>query len=364
MRIRNFSHLFYGSLVLALFAITSCQKEINIDLENPPPVPPEIQDSTLLIKSITLVWDVGSPDEDSVIEYYSYDTVNKKIILTWNDPSGEFPAGSSAELNYNGKGLLSHIAYKYSNGYTPDDEDKSAVDLIYDADNVLQKITVKLYGGKSETTLFQKTILPANKYQLDWTEPLAFFSSNDSARLQAIFDIDGKCIRRSLIYSYATILDNDGNPVSYTQIRNTDSSIFDANGSISKVITNSIDTFRHTNETIVSGEFISRESKGDQLYNQQQALLNGIANIPFLGDESGSLRTLAGILSSFSGDWEPLEYSKFPFQTARIYNWDTKQYDSFTAVSEFDNRSRLIKFKGFFADSYLIPMEYKISYYK
>src|SRR5687768_13545862 len=225
MVISYFKKLFFVSSVLAILVLISCQKEVDIDLDNPPPIPGDVKDSTLLIKSITLVYDVGSPDEDSVTEYYSYDTINKKIILTWNDPSGEFPAGSSAELNYNGKGLLSHIAYKYSNSYTPDDEDKSAVDLIYDEDKVLQKITVKLYGGKTATTLFQKTMLAAGKYQLDWDEPLFIFSANDSAQLQAVFDIDGKCIRRSHIYSYPTVVDN-GNPVSYTQIRNTDSLIF------------------------------------------------------------------------------------------------------------------------------------------
>ena len=129
------------------------------------------------------------------------------------------------------------------------------------------------------------------------------------------------------------------------------------------MILNKIDTAAKTNETKTTCEFITRESKGDQLYNQHQALLNGIANIPF-GEDLFAQHHIAGILSFFLGGLEPMEYSKFPYKTASVYNGLRNVYEETVGTSEFDTKSRLIKLRGFFRDADLIPYEWKITYYK
>lgn len=348
--IKSCFYIFFPVLIL----IASCQKEI--DPTDPDLIPDEVKDSTLLIKSIShkMFDEAGVPYEDSVTEYYSYDTLNKKIILTWLDNSGEFPVGTSTELNYNDKGLLAHIDYKYSSGYTPTADDRSAADLIYDADKVLQKITYKLYGGKTGVTMFSKTMLTSGGYQLNWSEPFFVFQGSDSAKVHAIFEADGRYVVSS--YSYST---------SSTQIINTDTVVYNADGSVTKIISNHIDTSSHIDETYTTCEFISRSSKGDELYNQRQLVLKGIANIPFLGYELfGSNGGFAGILSFFPGDVESLEYTRHPFQSAKILDWQTKQYVNVSGISEFDNKDRLTKFSGFTADFEPIPTEWKITYFK
>ena len=73
--------LFLFSLI-ACVLLTACQKDVDVDLDNPPPIPDEVEDSTLLVKSITMISDEG---KDTIVESYFYDTVNKKITLSWKD---------------------------------------------------------------------------------------------------------------------------------------------------------------------------------------------------------------------------------------------------------------------------------------
>ncbi|WP_276503711.1 hypothetical protein [Terrimonas pollutisoli] len=367
MRIRNFSHLFFASLVIAVFVLASCQKEVDIDLENPPPVPSEVQDSTLLIKSIkinSLDPVSGLPDGgDTIKEDYFYDTVNRKIIMTLDQvASSQYLTGAGVEHTYDANGLLTNVLYKYKNGYIPEGDDRISVRLSYDADKIIQKITLYYFNGNTRSTLFRKTLLSENKYRLDWGEPtiIAIGGARDTVSASAVFDKAGKCLTSEYSYSYNTVI--GGGEDAYTKIIYRDSLVYDANGSVTKVVENYIDTLNHENITFVACEFTARHTKGDQLFNMRQILLNGIANIPFGEDMFHG--SITGVLSFFPDGYEPLEYSKYPFQFAKVFNSQTNQYDNFTAISELDNKDRLIKFRGFLNDVELIPYQYEISYYK
>ena len=342
--------------------LASCQKEI--DLAATDPNIAGANDSTLLIKSITLVnYDIntGVAEGDSIIEHYSYDTVNRKVILSWENYSGDIPENLKEELSYNNQNLLSRIEYKYPAGYRPADNDYSAIEISYDAGNVLKKSVVNFANGSSEARTFNKKFLSSGNYQLEWLErPLT--TGSDKTKRSAIFDSKGKNIIRVTEFSYPRVVTGTGNDI-YTNIIITDSLSYDANGGLHKLFTNVIDTLSHTNENYISCEFISRLTKGGQLYNQRQALLNGIAAIPF-GEVDDWFRYSFGILNFFPEGIEPLEYSRYPFITARVYDYNTRIYKEFTASSEIDSKGRLLKFKGFFNDSDLIPQEYKIAYFK
>ncbi len=366
MVISSLKKLLFIFSLFAAFALISCQKEIDVDPDNPPPVPDEIKDSTLLIKNISLrSFDPSSglPDGDSIKEVYTYDTVNRKIIMTLDQAaSSQYFTGAGVEHTYDANGLLIDVLYKYENGFVPAGEDMVSVKLDYDAGKVLQKIAINYFSGDTKIVLLKKVLLSSGKYKLSWTEPLFISnsSSGDTANVHVIFDETGKLLKTEYSYSYSMI--TGGGIEAFTKIIHTDSSYYDVNGSISKVVLNYVDTLRHENETFTVCEFNSRHTKGDQLYNMKQVLLNGIANIPF--GEDLFRGSISGVLSYFQDGFEPMEYSMYPFQSARVYNSFTKQYDNFTAISEFDSKDRLVRFKGFLKDSELIPYQYEISYYK
>lgn len=356
MVISSLKKLFFVPAVLAILVLASCQKEI--DINDPDIIPEEVKDSTLLIKSITLLANRGLPDEDSVTEHYSYDTINKKIILTWYDRSGSWYAdGTSAELSYTNKGLLYHVAYKYPLGFTPWDYDYNTIDIVYDPENVLQKITVKYSNGSIESKLFTKAILSGGKYQLSWDESNS--GPDDIVLRRAVFDAAGKNIINATEHSFIAETSPAGDNI-FTNFITTDSLFYDASGNVSKIVRNEVDTLRHTTDSYIFYEFV-RQTKGDQLYNHRQTIMNGIANMPF-GDPDAPVEDAFGILS-FSLDYEYQQYAKYPIQTAKARMWDGS-YKDFTASSDFDNKNRLTKFVWFFHDYDLEPIEYRIRYYK
>jgi hypothetical protein len=360
----KFAKLLFSCCFTTFLGLLSCQKGVNpAELD---PIPEEVKDSTLLIKSISLRYfdpSSGLPVDDSIKEVYTYDTVNRKIILTVDQAASSlYVTGAGVEHTYNANGLLIDLVYKYENGFIPSDDEMVSVKLDYDAGKVLQKIAINYFSGDTKIVLLKKALLLSGKYQLSWTEPLLISkpSSGDTANVRATFDEGGNCLKSEFSYSYETIV--GAGEEAYTKIIMTDTMYYDAKGSVNKVVSTYVDTLLHENETFTACEFNSRESKGDQLYNMKQVLLNGIANIPFGHDlfRGGA----SGLLSYFQTGFEPMEYSLYPFQIAKVYNSQTKQYDSFMAVSEFDSKERLIKFKGFLNDFELIPYQYEITYYK
>ena len=355
MKYNNFRKLFFIPSLLAILVLASCQK--GIDPNNPDPViPDELKDSTLLIKSITSTWEKGTADEETLTEFYSYDTINKKITITWNDPSENYIAdGSTVKLSYNTKGLLTRAEYNYPAGYVPWEYDYNTIDLAYDAGNVLQNITVKYSNASIESIAFTKTTPIAGKYQLTWDQS-DLSTPGDKLIRRAVFDDKGKNIINVVDHSYL-VTDSNGDEI-FTNFIITDSITYDESGSVIKVFSNRKDTLNHTSEDYISADY-TRLTKGDQLYNQRQALLNGVANIPF-GDFDSPVSDAFGILS-FSLDYEFLQYSKYPIQTAKMHTWSDY---NFTASSEFDSKDRLTKFIGFFLDNTAKPQEYQITYFK
>ncbi len=349
--------------LFCIFVLASCQKEI--DPNAPDLIPDEVKDSTLLIKSIKLVTLdplSGLAYDDSIKEDYFYDTVNKKIILTIDHAAShaDYFSFVGIEHQYDGNGLLTNITHKYKDGFMLDDNILVSVKLDYDADKILRKIVASHFNGDIKTILFNKTLLLADKYQLEWDEPLFRGFGEDTANVRAIFDKEGKCLMSEYSYPYQRVV--GGGSDTYTQIIQKDTLIYDAAGNVSKIVVNRIDTASHEEESFVGCEFLSRHTRGDQLFNQQQVLLNGIANIPF--GEDLFRGSISGILSYFPNGYESKQYNKYPFREVKIYDRDTKQYKDFTGVSEFDSKDRLVKFTGFLNESELFPYVYQLKYYK
>jgi hypothetical protein len=345
--------LFFVPSLIAILALASCQKDV--DPGGPVlPIPDEVKDSTFLIKQLSFAYDIGSPTEDSIIETFFYDTVNKKIVITWDGPDDNYiPPGTDGELGYNAKGLLSHITYKYPGDYIPQVYDYKTIDITYDAQNVLQKIVVENGVGDFDSRTFTKTALPAGNYQLTWNE---IGYDEDSSFRRVEFDNDNKAIVNYTEYFYYP---SPGDPARYKTIL-IDSFAYDAGGSVTKVFKKVDDVDQNISLDFILYEYV-RQTKGDQLYNQRQVLMNGLANIPF-GDYDGIIEDAFGILS-FTLGYDYLQYSKYPVQTtkARLYDGSFKD---FISSSTFDSKNRLTKFTGFFHDYDLDPIEYRVKYYK
>jgi hypothetical protein len=358
MTYNNLPRLLFVSAIAAIFALTSCQREVNFT--DTLPVTEYVKDSTLLIKSITLVSDDALGVQDSITENYSYDSVNRKIRLTWHDPSGSdyYPDGTIADFSYNDKWLLSHVDYIYPAGYVADAFDYSTFDILYDAQKVLQKITTKYGDGSDETKTYTKTTLASGNYQLSWDESDPATPGYKSLR-RAVFNADGKNSINVFDRSFVAEISPAGDDV-FTNFITSDTLFYDASGSVSKIKRNEVDTLRHTDQTFLFYEFTGRQTRGDQLYNQRQGILNGIANMPF-GD-GDSPADAFGVLSIVL-DFEPLQYSIYPVQTTKIYNWNMTDF-TFNSSSEFDSKNRLVKFKGFFIDLGLTNRVFKIKYFK
>lgn len=357
----NFRKLLFIPCLVTILVLASCQK--NTDPNDPDTIPDEVKDSTLLIKSIVYVFDNG---QDSIVEHYSYDTVNRKILITWNDDFNNYVAdNTAAEFVYNNKGLLSHVGYKYPAGYTPISEDCNTIDIVYDAENVLQKITASLSDGSIEIVEFSKTALSSGNYQISWEETSSGLPGEKFPR-KAVFNADDKNIFN--IQERLSVIDTtpSGDYI-YTNIIDTDSLIYDASGNVSKIFTTYTNSSLQYTESYTSYEFLARQTKGDQLYNQRQVILNGIADMPFGNSDLGSFVSddALGLFSAIL-KYEYLQYSKYPIQTAKVYSMYDGTYKVFTAHSEFDNKNRLTKYIGFVDDygSDLESEEYRINYYK
>jgi hypothetical protein len=265
----------------------------------------------------------------------------------------------SADLNYNNQLLLSHISYNYENQKS---DDPSGVDIDYDAENVIQKIVIKHSNGKNTTVNFHKTMLNGGKYQLDWVDHYDYNGADDSIIHQSTYNSDGICLSDYFKNSAPALYDDNGNILYYTLIMVTHTYIYDAAENLNKIQTNIIDTFQETDETKTVVEFSGRLSKGNELYNQRQTLLNGIANIPYLtNDATATFICMAGILSWFPFEFESQSFVKYPYTTAKSYSFKTQKDYNSTGVSKFDSKGRLISFSG---SLYGNDFSWRINYYK
>jgi hypothetical protein len=348
--------------LFTLIVLTSCQKDPGVDLDNPPPLPGEIKDSTFLIKSIAWTYNYG---EDSIVEFYSYDTVNKKITLNWTDTYSDGILlgdqssynNTKAELSYNSKGLLVHATYTYPPSYIPFDYDYEKIDIQYDNENVVQEITVKFMKDNTVTIKIDKIMTPGGGYNLQWIiEDTNIYDDRYYRRAQ--FSSDGKNIF-NIVDHRLVETSPFGTPVEY-QFTRIDSLAYDAAGNVIKILTRTFNGRDNTTADYVSYEFNGRQDKGSQLSDQRHLIMNGLADLPF--EEFDIVTYGLGILS-FHDKYAYLQYSKHPAETAQVRMWDGT-FRNFSTGPTYDNKNRLVKFTGFFVDNDLEPNEYRITYYK
>lgn len=349
---------FSSSVVVALFSLcvfNSCQQGVDDDLPtNPDPVdPPAVADSTQLIKSITyyLYQDDGSYIRDSITETYNYDTINRKIKLQWsvdNSPSDDY----SATLSYSKDGKLEKAEWFYPPSHTITDWDPGMLTLSYDAEGTLHQIVMKKANGESKTRGFLKTMLLSGGHQLEFDEQ-EYFTGVTWHHVDK-FDATGRRYFYSYQYTYDTGL---GLTTTYAE----DSLAYDAQGSVVRAHGRYTNSISNTDERYISFEFSGRETKGQQLSNQRRLLYNKELDFEFI-TQSDEFSGALGILSYFNGDEDMYEYMKYPIKSATVQLYD--KVATFNASSEFDSLDRLVRFNGYTPDTDLIPVSYRIVYYK
>ena len=341
---------------LVLFAIavllfTSCKKS---DTQTRPASPKDstaimgFKDSTQLIKSIiSYSMDSGSNvRKDSLKETYIYDTVNRKITVGFKDYNGATGIVSdSIVYHYNTANLLARVDDFLVTPVTDPTNIISEV-YIYDAENIIQKAVFTEYSGQVFTYNINKTTLTGGGYQLGWLDTDPNFIA-DSSYYLASFNSQGQMVARYYDYYF-------------------DSVEYDVSGNTSKVIETVYQQPYYNpgvSETYTLYDFTSRDTKGDQLYNLNQVLSNGLSNINVdFGDLGGGL---------FESEYV-FQFSKYPALSTNInrpgpngYCFGCGVYQiTSTSSPVYDNQNRLVRYKVFFNDDPLGYLEYDISYYK
>ena len=297
------------------------------------------KDSTQLIKSIREIsYDSATNSiTDSTITYFHYDTINRKITIRLMDYSDPGQANrDSFEYSYNNEGLLIHVENKSSQITT---EFLKSEDIIYDADDVVKTVTSRSVDGTTLVYSMNKEPLAGGGYSLSWFDLL---NAPDTAY-------------------YTVNFDNDNRVTSYYFYGNSDSLIYDAEGNISRVMeTVYLTPYSLTGaDTFPLYDFVSRDTKGDQLYNLNRIMYNGISNFP--------AETSFGVADEFQ-----YQYTKYPALSTKINRPASGAYEAgggvylinFSSTPEYDSKNRLVKYKAFFNDIKLSYLEYVISYYK
>ena len=134
-------------------------------------------------------------------------------------------------------------------------EDVQTEDISYDVDNVVKSVTDKSFDGAMLTYTVNKTSLASGGYSLNWFDLL---NAPDTAY-------------------YTVNFDNTGRTTSYYFSAYSDSIIYDATGNMSKIRRTEYPPLPNAPNTYVLYDFVSRDTKGDQLYNLEQILNNGIS---------------------------------------------------------------------------------------
>jgi hypothetical protein len=346
-------------VISLLLQMSACKK--NTATNKPVPVVISNHDSDLLIKNIQYKSNSNFAIDS---ESYFYDTLNNKIIIDSRYENASSITKLKIELSYNAQHLLTGILHKFKPENSTDTNIVLTVKFDYDDEGVLKKIEQKDFYDSIKTTLFNKTLLTGGNYQLSWTEPptISIAGQAEAAQImQAVFNQAGELLSKwNLLTYWASGKANDTTSIIVAAIVK-DTFLYDAQGSLFRKLTNYVDTFHNVNDSFTRCEVKSRLTSGNNLYNQRQRMLRGIANIPF-----GMLviSSQAGVLSIFNADGiEPFEFSKYPFQSMEVHSYFPPDNYSFTGVSELDSKQRLIHFVGFLNDGSRLPLDYRITYY-
>jgi hypothetical protein len=297
------------------------------------------KDSTQLIKSIreNSYDSAANAITDSTITYFHYDTVNRKITFRLMDYSDPDQANNdSFEYSYNREGLLIHVENKSSSATS---ENLQTEDILYDADNVVKTVTDKSFDGTTLVYSMNKKPLVGGGYSLSWFDLL---NAPDTAYYTVNFD-NANRVTSSYFYGHS------------------DSIIYDATGSISRIMqTDYLTPYSLSGaDTYPLYDFVSRDTKGDQLYNLNRIMYNGISNFP--------AETSFGVADEFQ-----YQYTKYPALSSKINRPVGGSYEvggglylvNFSSTPEYDNKNRLVKYKVFFNDREFRYLEYLINYYK
>ena len=339
-----------AAIIFAVTLIVACHKT---DVEEPQ-LPATLDstailgfaDSTQLIKSITGYFlDSGSNiANDSSRILFLYDTVNRRITIAEDLAGATGGSLDSMIYQYNDEFFLSRISFIGSE-YADDPTSTATIDYKYDADKVIQQAIFTEYGGNKYAYTFNKTILPGGGYRLSWLETSPYSGAGNT--YLASFDAKGKLISH-YYYLYS------------------DSIVYDAIGNITKVLrTNYEKAYEITgSKTFPLYEFTARETKGDQLYNFNQILNRGIANLNFIDGGIGA--------ELFSVDYV-YQFTRFPATSMVLhrftpYNSDCPNCPDYQITSNsqpvFDSQQRLLRYKVVFNDYPLTYQEFYIKYYK
>ena len=335
-------------VLIAVTAIyTSCTKEESI--LNPDPDKLDsltimgFKDSTLLIKSLTEFGiDYSGNYIDSSTIYFYYDTLSRKINFNTEYSSSPTPSLFNIVHSYNSSGLLIQVNFtdstgSYQNNYT------------YDALNILSSVTTEDEYHIKETVFFTKKLLQEGGYSLS-TEYLPYYQQEMEADLYT-FNFDGD--NKLTLMSYFSLPSLDDGVI--------DSTFYDANRNAIKV-TETRYLPGKPKSTLILFESSSRAIIGDQFYNFNKIVYNGIANLPGL---FGSL-SVGGMLTGFDNDFL-FQFTKYPAFSSKISRWGYGENPStvtFKQDAEYDNKNRLVKFKMYFGDEPYYSNEYRLTYYK
>ena len=326
--------------------LPSCKK--TADNPNPPIFDSAtimgFKDSTQLMKTFSIVYyDTSGDISDSIPTLYLYyDTINKKVYFTMQ-PHTSLPINNYFfELSYNNDGLVQHITYNSGSG---DSTDVSAVDYVYDDQDVIKSETATFANGSTLINSFNKSSLLSGGYSLSFKGLGEVSPFPDSSVYTQNFDANGSLISLSE-FNLPSL--NSGYK---------DSLVYDAAGNVSKVI----NTYFKDNVNSYSNtflEFNSRDTKGDQLYIFNKILFNGIADLPNAGFVS---------LGSFLSGNDNIffyQFVKYPSLSTKVYLGVTNSFLTFNPAPQYDSKNRLVKYKMFNGEDPDYYAEYNLSYYK
>jgi hypothetical protein len=347
-----------GILVIALIiSLVSCQK--NISSPNPTLVPTNIfgfTDSSQLIKSIAY-----HNQDSSGSQYFFYDTVNRKIIVSLQPVTtigGDYSDGQ--EFSYDGFGMLTHITGKFSG---TNDSYFTSADYYYDNQHVLDSVNTAI-PGINYAEGYTKTLVSGG-YLLSalYTSPSVngFTDSNYTA---ALIDDSGRLRAFYTVYNNTEPGDpQNTSPNGDTYFYFTDSVMYDAAGNKSRY------TMRYPPDmmkpdslvTVVLYDYGVRDVMGDQLHKLGVTLFRGVSELPF------------SIIDFFAGELTPLgevgmQIYKYPsLSTTMTVADSTGIYNTtlqFSTAAQYDDQQRLISYHNFAHYPPYAPYEITIVYYK
>lgn len=356
MRLLKFAIIIF---IVSTFSITSCKKS---DIAKSPIA----VDSTTIMgfkDSAQLVKSISSIDYDSLgnfvdsgggTGYFYYDTINKKVIVANQFVSSVSLAySSSAEiLSYNNNGLLIQDKFNpadtIGNGGNYSSSTANIVDYTYDAQNILSSQTITNFDGSKEVTYITKTSNSSGGYTLtSTTVPDPLNNPSDSVLISTSFDAEGEAF-----------LAQELNLPDLSTIQ-SDSIIYDASGNIMKVIEYGYTGYG--NQTYNLFQFSARDTKGNQLYNLNSILFNGVTGFDFILEDP----IVGSGLSGGVDNCYLYQFTKYPALSTKLFDFGTENsYITINPSTQYDSMGRLVKYRMFNVGADNSYSDLILTYYK